>query len=82
MLSSVLRSKRAFQVNIDIMRAFVRLRKMVTENEPLRYAIEGLERRVGKNERDIQIAIKAVQSLLNPPAPERPRRRMGFGPSE
>ena len=82
MLSSVLRSKKAVQVNIDIMRAFVRLRQMVAENEALKYAIEGLERRVGKNERDIQIAIKAVQSLLNPPQPDKSKRKMGFGPPQ
>jgi hypothetical protein len=82
MLSSVLRSKKAVEVNIDIMRAFVRLRQMVVDNEALKYAIEGLERRVGKNERDIQIAIKAVQALLNPPQRTRSKKRMGFSPPE
>jgi hypothetical protein len=80
MLSSVLNSDRAVQVNIQIMRAFIRLREMLTANEALRYAIEGLERRVSKNERNIGIAIKAIQGLLNPPSPVGPKRRMGFGP--
>ena len=80
MLSSVLRSKKAVQINIGIIRAFVRLRQMLTENEALRYAIEGLERKVKKNERNIDIAIKAIHGILNPPIPARPKRKIGFGP--
>ena len=82
MLSSVLRSKRAVQVNIGIMRAFIRLRQMISENEALKYAIEGLERRVSKNERNIELAIKAIKGILEPPVPPKPKRRMGFGPQE
>jgi len=78
MLSSVLRSPKAIEVNIQIMRAFVRLRIILSENATLRYAIEGLERRMNKNERDIQIAINAIQQLLNPPVPKKPKRRVGF----
>lgn len=65
MLSSVLNSDRAALVNVQIIRVFVRLRHMVAENETLRYAIEGLERRMGKNERNIKMAIDAIQSILN-----------------
>ncbi len=82
MLSGVLNSDRAVEINIQIMRAFVRLRQIVAENEALRYAIEGLERRVGKNERDIQIAFKAIHGILNPPVPAKPKRKIGFGPPE
>ena len=64
------------------MRAFVKLRSILAENEALRYAIEGLERRVGKNERDIQIAIKAIQSILTPPEPPKSKIRIGFVPPE
>jgi hypothetical protein len=42
---------------------------MLIDHEALRLAIEGLERRVGKNERDIQLAIKAIQSILPPSEP-------------
>jgi hypothetical protein len=80
MLSAVLNSPRAVQMSILIMRAFVRLREIVAENEALRYAIEGLERRVGKSERDIQIALGALRKLLNPPASPKPDRTIGFGP--
>ncbi len=80
MLSSILRSKKAVQVNIGIMRAFIRLRQMISENEALKYAIEGLERRVSKNERNIDLAIKAIQGILEPPGSKKPKKRMGFGP--
>ena len=79
MLSSVLNSERAIEVNIQIMRAFVSLKRMLIENEALKFAIEGLERRVSKNERNIEIAIKTIQGILNPPVLPKPKRRMGFG---
>ncbi len=82
MLSAVLNSPLAVDISIRIMRAFVRLRSILAENETLRYAIERLERRVGKNERDIQIAIKAIQSVLTPPTPLTKKNRMGFGPPD
>ena len=82
MLSSVLNSERAALINVQIIRAFVRLRRMLTEHDALRLAIEGLERRVGKNERNIQLAMKAIQSILTPPEPPKKKQRMGFGPSE
>ncbi|MBN2036366.1 MAG: ORF6N domain-containing protein [Chitinispirillaceae bacterium] len=82
MLSAVLNSPIAVDISIRIMRAFVKLRSILAENEALRYAIEGLERRVGKNERDIQLAIKAIQSILTPPEPTKPKIRIGFTPPE
>jgi hypothetical protein len=80
MLSSVLNSKAAIEVNLQIVRAFIRLRQMLSRHDALRLAIEGLERRVGKHERDIQIALGALQRLLNPPEPPKPQRKIGFGP--
>lgn len=80
MLSSVLNSETAIQINLQIVRAFIRLRRMLTDHEALRLAIEGLEKRMNKNERDIQIAIKAIQSILTPPQPPTKKIRMGFSP--
>jgi hypothetical protein len=82
MLSAVLNSSVAIDISIRIMRAFVRLRTILAENEALRYAVEGLERRMSKNERDIQIAIKAIQSILTPPDPPAKKNRMGFCPPD
>jgi len=64
------------------MRAFVKLRSILADNDALRYAIEGLERRVGKNERDIQLAIKAIQSILAPPEPLKPKQKIRFTPPD
>ena len=82
MLSSVLNSDTAIQINVQIVRAFIHLKQMLSDNDALRYAVEGLERRVGKNERDIQIAIGAIQQILNPPLPKKKKVKIGFGPSE
>ncbi len=64
MLSSVLRSKRAAQVNIGIMRAFVRLREMLATNEDL-------ARKVAQHDRQIAVLFENLQQLLTPPAPKR-----------
>ena len=61
MLSSVLRSKRAAQVNIGIMRAFVRLREMLATNEEL-------ARKVAEHDRQIAVLFDNLQKLLAPPA--------------
>jgi hypothetical protein len=62
------------------MRAFVKLRKMVQGNDALRYAIEGLEKRVSKNERHIQIALQYIQKILFPELKPIPKKthKMGF----
>jgi hypothetical protein len=83
MLSSVLNSETAIQINLQIIRAFIRLRRMLVEHDALRLAIEGLEKRVSKNERDIQIAIKAIQSILTPRVPPPAKKfKIGFGPRD
>ena len=85
MLSSVLNSEKAIQINLQIIRAFVRLRNMLLENDALRYAIEGLEKRMSKNERDIQLALTVIQQVLMPPKypePKKPKYKIGFGPPE
>jgi hypothetical protein len=82
MLSSVLNSGRAASVNIQIIRAFIRLRKMIGQHEVLRLAIEGLEKRTDKNERDIQLALSFLKEILFPPEKEIPEKpyRLGFEP--
>ena len=82
MLSSILNSETAIQINLQIIRAFIRLRKMLLDHDALRLAVEGLERRMNKNERNIQIAIKAIQSIMTMPEASVTKRRMGFHPRE
>jgi hypothetical protein len=86
MLSSILNSKRAIQVNIQIMRAFVRIRNLVADNSEVRKAIVNIEKRLNIHDRQIQIAFDALKSLLQP-MPALPHRhyspegekKMGFG---
>lgn len=60
MLSGVLRSKRAVEINITIMRAFVKLREMLATNEEL-------ARKVGQHDRQIAVLFEQVQKILSPP---------------
>ena len=76
MLSSILKSERAVKVNIAIMRAFVKLRRMLETNRELAQKFSELERRVGKHDEDIAAIIEAIRQLMTPP--EKPRREIGF----
>jgi ORF6N domain len=73
MLSSVLRSKRAVQVNVEIMRAFVRLRGMVAHNEELARRLDRLE---SKYDRQFKVVFDAIRELMAPPTSS--KRRIGF----
>jgi hypothetical protein len=76
MLSSVLNSDRAVQVNIAIMRAFVKLREIMATHKDLAHKIEALERKYAKHDQQIQIVFDAIKRLLEPPVS--PKRRIGF----
>lgn len=73
MLSSVLRSRRAVLVNIAIMRAFVRLRRMLESNAELAKKLDALERRY---DAQFVVVFDAIRELTQPPEPDRPR--IGF----
>ncbi len=74
MLSSVLSSKRAIQVNIQIMRTFTRLREMLSGHQKLREKIEEMEK---KYDHQFQIVFKAIKELLEP-YKKPTRRQIGF----
>jgi len=76
MLSSVLRSKRAVQVNIEIMRAFVRLREILASHSELARKLEELEERIVDHDEQLQAVFEAIRQLMTPP--ENPDRRIGF----
>ncbi len=76
MLSSVLNSERAVNVNIAIIRAFVKLRKALETNRELAQKFSELEKRVGKHDEEIGAIIDAIRQLMAPP--EKPRREIGF----
>jgi hypothetical protein len=73
MLSSVLRSSRAVQVNIAIMRTFVRLREMLLSNTELARKLAALE---NKYDAQFKVVFDAIRELMLPPAP--PKRQIGF----
>jgi hypothetical protein len=67
MLSSVLKSKRAIAVNIAIMRAFVKLREVMSTHKDLARKIEELEEKQKKQGLDIAVIFKVIKKLINPP---------------
>ncbi len=73
MLSSVLRSKQAVQVNIEIMRAFVRLRRMLSTNEELARKLRALEK---KYDAQFRVVFDAIRELMTPPKGK--HRPIGF----
>jgi hypothetical protein len=75
MLSSVLNSKRAIKVNIEIMRAFVRLRRMLATHADLARKLEALEK---KYDAQFKVVFDAIRQLMAPPEPQTPKRRIGF----
>ena len=74
MLSSVLRSRQAVQANVEIMRAFVRLRGMAAHNAELARRLDDLE---SKYDRHFKVVFDAIRELMTPPPPP-PKRRIGF----
>lgn len=73
MLSSVLRSKKAIRVNVEIMRAFVRLRELLATHKDLANKLEQLEKRY---DHQFKIVFDAINELMTPPI--KPKRPIGF----
>lgn len=78
MLASVLNSERAALVNIAIVRAFVRLRRILASHEGLARKLAELER---KYDAQFRVVFDAIKALMDPPEPER-KGRIGFRPEE
>ena len=83
MLSSVLRSRRAVRVNVEIMRAFVQLRRVLSEHHELARKIDALEQRYDEQ---FHVVFKAIRNLIQRPA-RQTKRKIGYlatggGPSQ
>ena len=76
MLSGVLRSARAEQVNIAIMRAFVRLRETLSLHKELAHKLAELERKIENHDENIRTLFEAIHQLMTPPAA--PQKEIGF----
>ena len=76
MLSSVLNSKQAVKVNIEIMRAFVKLRKVLSTHKDLAHKLKDLESKIVKHDKEIYTIFEAIRQLMS--KPEKKRRKIGF----
>jgi len=79
MLSSVLKSDRAVRINIEIMRAFVKLRELLASNSALAQKLDELDRRISTHDTAIADLIEAIRQLMLPPDPGK-KRPIGFAP--
>ena len=76
MLSSVLNSKQAIEVNIRIIRIFTKMREVLSTHKDILLKLEQLEKKVNKHDDDIQLIFSALKQLLNHPNP--PRKKIGY----
>ena len=76
MLSSVLNSETAIQVNIAIMRAFVKLKGILSAHKELAHKLNQLERKTEKHDVEIQAIFETIRQLMIPP--DKPKSRIGF----
>ncbi len=81
MASAVLDSERAVQVSIYVVRAFVRLREMLSSNKELARKLNELERKLATHDHAITNLIEAIRQLMAPPEPKK-KRPIGFAPWE
>jgi hypothetical protein len=77
MLSSVLRSKRAADVNVQIMRAFVQLRQFLSSQEQFRWKLLALERKLTEHDAHFKTVFEAIRQLMAPP-PRGKKQQIGF----
>jgi uncharacterized membrane protein len=78
MLSSVLNSERAIEVNIAIMRAFIRLREMIVTHKDLAQKLEDLERKVGRHDEKFRVVFEAIRQLMAPSPETQKKPKIGF----
>ena len=76
MLSSVLNSKRAIDVNIAIMRAFVKMREILATNKEFSKKLKIIEDQLAEHDKQFQIVFEAIKQLLKDD--EKPKQRLGF----
>lgn len=81
MLSSVLNSKRAIRVNIQIIRIFTRIRQMLTDNTDIRLEIEKIKNKLDNQDKNLEIVFRYLDELLEKQErPNLPRKGIGFKP--
>ncbi len=78
MVASVLNTKRAIQVSVFVVRAFVKLREMLATHKELAHKLAELERKLQNHDQSIQSLVVAIRQLMARPEPEPPKKRIGF----
>jgi len=80
MVASVLNTKRAIQVSVFVVRAFVKLREMLSTHKELAHKLAELERKLQNHDESIRSLVVAIRQLMAPPEPEPepPKKRIGF----
>jgi hypothetical protein len=78
MLSSVLNSDRAVEVNIAIMRAFVKLREILATHKDLARKLDDVERKLGQHDEHFRIVFEAIRQLMLPPPTPETKKKIGF----
>ena len=82
MVATVLNSRRAAEVSVFVVRAFVRMRQVLAGHRELALKLADIERRVAGHDATIRSLVGAIRQLLQPPQPEPKKRRIGFGPDD
>jgi hypothetical protein len=78
MLSTVLRSKRAIEVNIIIMRTFVKIREILMNHKDLALKLNEMEQKLARHDKEIMAIFQAIRRLIT--EEERPKGKIGFHP--
>ena len=76
MLASVLKSERAVKISINIIKAFVKLREILSTHKELAHKLKHLERKFEKHDEDIHVIFEAIRQLMDPP--EKKKKKIGF----
>ncbi len=82
MLSGILSSDRAIQVNIQIMRIFTRLRRMFIDNTELRLEIEKIKTKLDNQDKNMEIVFRYLDELIETKATKQTRKGIGYKPNE
>jgi hypothetical protein len=76
MLSSVINSKQAIEINIQIMRIYTKLRELLLTNKDILLKLEKMEKRIGKTDKNIKLVFEYLNQFLQDQ--EKPRKTIGF----
>lgn len=82
MLSSVLNSQRAININIQIIRIFTRLRQLFLDNTELRLEIEKIKTKLDNQDKNLEVVFRYLDELIERKEKPQPRKRIGFKPDE